>query len=189
MEVESLIEFLGMLEKLKCTTRHSWTSDNRHESVAEHSWRLSVMALLLRDEFPELNMQKVLEMCLIHDWGEAITGDVPAFAKNGDDERKEDKAVKALLSYLPAKQQEIYESLFQEMQLLQTPEAKLWRALDKLEALIQHNEADTDTWLPLEHDLQQTYGNAECGEFPYTDKLRDIVRKESARKTAEKTTI
>ena len=48
--------FLKVAEKLKCNTRHSWTSSGRHESVAEHSWRVALMALLMRDEFPELDM-------------------------------------------------------------------------------------------------------------------------------------
>ena len=85
MEPQKFLEFLGVLEKLKCNTRHSWTSSGRHESVAEHSWMISIMALLLKNEFPDLDMQKVLTMCLIHDWGEAITGDIPAFSKTRKD--------------------------------------------------------------------------------------------------------
>ncbi len=185
MEADKLVNFLAVLENLKCTTRHSWTSTGRHESVAEHSWRLAVMALLLRGEFPGLDMQKVLEMCLVHDWGEAVTGDIPAFLKTGADEETEDGAVAKLLARLPHSQHQSFAALFREMQAMQTPEAKLWRALDKLEALIQHNEAATGTWLPLEHDLQQRYGNEECEAFPYTAKLRALVREECARKTAE----
>ena len=44
------LDFLHILERLKCNTRHSWTSTGRHETVAAHTWRLAVMALLLRDE-------------------------------------------------------------------------------------------------------------------------------------------
>ena len=49
MEPKEFLAFLARLEKLKCNTRHSWTSSGRHESVAEHSWRLAMLALLLRD--------------------------------------------------------------------------------------------------------------------------------------------
>ena len=77
MEYRQYIEFLHKIEKLKCHTRHSWNSEGKRESVAEHSWRLSVMALLCTDEYPELDMVKVLKMCLIHDFGEAVTGDIP----------------------------------------------------------------------------------------------------------------
>lgn len=78
MEPKEFLAFLARLEKLKCNTRHSWTSSGRHESVAEHSWRLAMLALLLRDALPEVDMDKVLRMCLIHDVGEAVTGDIPS---------------------------------------------------------------------------------------------------------------
>lgn len=71
MEHRAFIEFLNKIEKLKCNTRHSWTSTGRQESVAEHSWRLAVMAMLCEDEYPDLNISKVIKMCLIHDIGEA----------------------------------------------------------------------------------------------------------------------
>ena len=49
MEDRTLLDFLARAEKLKCNTRHSWTSSDRHESVAEHSWRLVLMAYLMKD--------------------------------------------------------------------------------------------------------------------------------------------
>ena len=60
MEHRAFIEFLNKIEKLKCNTRHSWTSTGRQESVAEHSWRLAVMAMLCEDEYPDLNISKVI---------------------------------------------------------------------------------------------------------------------------------
>ena len=88
MNTSTFLEILKVAEKLKCNTRHSWTSSGRHESVAEHSWRVALMALLMRDEFPELDMDKVIRMCLIHDLGEAFTGDIPAFDKKEEDSQK-----------------------------------------------------------------------------------------------------
>lgn len=81
MEPEKLLEALHTAEKLKDTTRHCYTSKGRHESVAEHSWRIALMAFWLRDEFPQADMDKVIRMCLIHDLGECFTGDIPAFDK------------------------------------------------------------------------------------------------------------
>lgn len=184
VDPKQFVDFLARLERLKCNTRHSWTSSGRHESVAEHSWRLAVMALLLKDEFPALDMQRVIEMCLVHDWGEAVTGDIPAFEKSEGDERTEQRAVETLLADLPEKQAAEYSALFAEMGAQRTPESKLWRALDKLEALIQHNEASADSWLPLEHELQQTYGCEECGAFEFTSALRAFVKQQSAEKSA-----
>ena len=98
MNPRTLIEFLNIIEKLKCNTRHSWTSNGRQESVAEHSWRTAVMALLVSNEFPAVNINKVIKMCLIHDFGEAITGDIPAFLKTKQDEDSEDLAIEELVS-------------------------------------------------------------------------------------------
>ncbi|WP_332843232.1 HD domain-containing protein [Paraclostridium sp. AKS73] len=91
MNTSTFLEILTVAEKLKCNTRHSWTSSGRHESVAEHSWRIALMALLMRDEFPSIDMDKVIRMCLIHDLGEAFTGDIPAFDKKEEDSKKEDE--------------------------------------------------------------------------------------------------
>ena len=79
MEIGALLQALHVAEQLKNNTRHSWTSDGRHESVAEHSWRVTLMAYFVKDEYPDLDMNRVLLMCLIHDQGEAFTGDIPAF--------------------------------------------------------------------------------------------------------------
>lgn len=185
MEIQAYLEFLNIAEKLKCNTRHSYTSSGRQESVAEHSWRLALMAYLIRDEFPEADMDKVIRMCLLHDMGEAVTGDIPCFEKTQENETTEETAVCRLLERLPEPNRRDAELLFEEMRKQETVEAKLCKALDKLEALIQHNEADISTWLPLEYDLQMTYGTEECRFSEYLHKLRDVVREDSARKIEE----
>ena len=82
MNAREFLEILHVAEKLKDTPRHCTTSKGRTESVAEHSWRISLMAMLLRHEFPEVNIDKVVDMCLIHDLGECFTGDIPTFFQN-----------------------------------------------------------------------------------------------------------
>ena len=91
---------MNIAEKLKCNTRHSWTSSNRQESVAEHSWRLCLLAYSLKNKFSDFDMDKVLYMCLVHDLGEAITGDIPAFNKNDIDEESEKSAVNQIIDML-----------------------------------------------------------------------------------------
>ena len=61
-------------------------------------------------------------------------------------------------------------------------EAKLYKALDKMEAVIQHNEASLETWLPLEYELQFTYGEKETQEFSYTRELKAYVNKMTEKK-------
>ena len=89
MRPSELLAALHTAEKLKDTTRHCYTSGGRHESVAEHSWRIALMAFFLRDEFPEADMDKVTRMCLIHYLGECLTCDIPAFYKTAQDESTE----------------------------------------------------------------------------------------------------
>ena len=182
MKPAELLEFLAMAEKLKCNTRHSYTSSGRHESVSEHSFRLALMAYMVSDEVPEIDTDKVIRMCLIHDLGEAITGDIPSFEKTDSDEAAEDSAVSGFVNQLPEYWKKQLGEMYREMNELKTPEAKLYKALDKLEAVIQHNEADISTWLPLEYELQLTYGTEECSFNEYINSLRDEVRSVSERK-------
>lgn len=182
MDKRQYIDFLNTIEKLKCNTRHSWTSSGRRESVAEHSWRLSVMAMLCADEYPELDINKLIKMCLIHDFGEAITGDVPSFLKTEKDENAEENAIRSLLSMLPEKTAEELSLLFHEMNEMATPEAKLFKALDNMEAVISHNEADISTWLPLEYTENLIYGEENCEWSEWTKGLRAQLKKDSEEK-------
>lgn len=182
MDSRAFLDFLKVAEKLKCNTRHSYTSSGRHESVAEHSWRLTMMAYFMQDEFPEADIDKVIKMCMFHDMGEAITGDIPAFEKTSADSDHENNVLDELLDTLPEPYRTDLKELFAEMEALATLEAKIYKALDKLEALIQHNEADLSTWIPLEYDLQMTYGTEECSFSEYMKNLRDMVREDSRKK-------
>lgn len=175
---------MNVIEKLKCNTRHSWTSSGRQESVAEHSWRLAVMAMLCEDEYPDLDISKVIEMCLIHDFGEAITGDIPAFHKTAEHEAEEDLVVKKLLSQLPSCYRDELISLFDEMNALQTPEAKLFKSLDNMEAVLSHNEAPLSTWIPSEFTLNLTYGEENVTWSPWTQELKREINQDSREKIA-----
>lgn len=185
MNPEQLLSVLSVAEKLKCNTRHSYTSTGRHESVAEHSWRIALMAMLLTPEFPEADMNRVIRMCLIHDLGEAFTGDVPAFEKTEEDVRQEDAAFDAWVQTLPPETKAEFSELLVEMNTLETPEARIYKALDKLEAVIQHNEADISTWLPLEYDLQLVYGEENVQFSPYMRELKARVNACTRQKIAD----
>ena len=184
MKPTELIEILSVAEKLKCNTRHCYTSNGRHESVAEHSWRVALMAMLLSSEFPEADMDKVIRMCLIHDLGEAFTGDIPTFDKTAADTEKEDTLFDQWVATLPEKTREEFSALLTEMNALQTQEAKLYKALDKLEAVIQHNESDIATWLPLEYDLQLTYGEENVQFSPWLKELKGEINRQTREKIA-----
>ena len=182
MNPGKLIEILNIAENLKNNTRHSWTSKKRHESIAEHSWRLALMAYFIKDEFKNVDINKVILMCILHDIGEAFTGDIPAFEKNESHEIKEESEIQKWISSLPEPYNNELKELFKEMNELQTEESKLCKALDKLETLVQHNEAPISTWLPLEYDLQLTYGEKETQFSPYLKSLREQINNDSINK-------
>ena len=185
MKPAELLEILSVAEKLKCNTRHCYTSNGRHESVAEHSWRISLMAMLIGPEFPEADMNKVIRMCLIHDLGEAFTGDIPTFWKTEADTEKEDAIFDRWVQTLPQETREEFSALLTEMNALETVEAKIYKALDKMEAVIQHNESDIATWLPLEYDLQLTYGAENVKFSPWFRELKAEIDDWTRRKIAE----
>ena len=168
MNPEILLQTLAVAERLKCNTRHCYTSSGRHESVAEHSWRISLMAMLVADEFPEADMNKVIRMCLIHDLGEAFTGDIPTFWKTGADEATEENLLNAWVNTLPEPQKTDFADLYAEMNALETLEAKIYKALDKLEAIIQHNAA-----APIGHINQQ---NVLVGGFQHQQTIAGVLR-------------
>lgn len=172
MTPRNLLDFLRTLSALKDAPRHCKTPGGKDETVAEHSWRIAVMALLLRETFPELDMDRVVSMCLIHDFGEAITGDIPTFRKTKQDEQTEDRLLRGFVRTLPEAEAGMLSALYDEMDAQQTAEAKLYRVLDKLEAIISHNESDIASWIPLEYELNQTYAIREAEAFAFTKALR-----------------
>ena len=185
MDPKTLFSLLHQAEKLKCVTRHCDTTSGRRESVAEHSWRLTLMDMLMSDEFPQLDMNKVLRMCVIHDLGESFTGDIPAFDKNTDHRAEEQRLLNDWVASFPEPAKITFFALLEEMNAMSTDEARLYKALDNLEAVIQHNESDISTWLPLEYELQLTYGSDKVGFSPYLQKLKAELDDWTRRKIAE----
>ena len=185
MKPSELLEILRIAEKLKCNTRHCYTSNGRRESVAEHSWRIALMAMLITPEFPEADMNRVIRMCLIHDLGEAFTGDIPTFDKTAADTEKEDALFDRWVQTLPEETRAEWSSLLEEMNALETVEAKIYKALDKMEAVIAHNESDIATWIPLEYDLQLRYGAENVKFSPWFRALKAEIDDWTRRKIAE----
>ena len=188
MNADQVLQILQVCEKLKCTTRHCDSSSGRRESVAEHCWQMSLMAMLLehrfRAEFPEADMHKVLQMCLIHDLGEAFTGDIPSFEKSGQDEAAEEALLLKWVSSFPQPERSQWEALYAEMTAQESIEAKIYKAMDKMEAVIQHNLSDIASWLPLEYALQRSYGQEEVRFSRCTRELNAAVDRMTEQKIA-----
>lgn len=178
MSPKDYLAIVHCIAGLKERTRHAWMKSGRQESVAEHSWRMALMAYFLRDQFPNADLTRVLLMALLHDMGEVFTGDIPTFEKTDADRAHEHERRNAWIASLPAPYAAEVRSLFAEMDAMETEEAKIVKALDRMEAVITHNEGDPNTWLPLEYDLQRTYGMKEAAFSPVLKELRAEVNRE-----------
>jgi putative hydrolases of HD superfamily len=170
-DLAGALDFLRATERLKTTYRSGFTSDGRHESVAEHTWRICMLALVLAPHFPEVDFARLVKICIVHDLGEVIGGDVPApeqarrlaedpGATKSADERRD---LLTLLAPLPDGQRDEIMSLWDEYEAAMTPEARLAKALDKLETIMQHtqgaNPPDFDYRFNLGYGRQYTAGH------------------------------
>ncbi|MDV4150775.1 HD domain-containing protein [Clostridium sp. AL.422] len=182
MEVRKLLDTLLVAERLKDTIRHCYTAKGRHESVAEHSWMMILMAFFMRDEFQEVDMDKVIRMCIIHDLGECFTGDIPTFDKNQIHEKTEEELLYSWVNSLPESYAIEMRELYKEMAERETIEAKIYKAIDSLEALIQHNISDLSTWIPKEFDLNLTYADDKVAFSDYLRLLRQAIREDTIKK-------
>lgn len=194
-QMRGIMQVLRLAEKLKFEMRHSWLSNGRQESVAEHTWRVGLMAVLIEPYIEEkLDMAKLLKMIMIHDLVEAEAKDVPAFDTLFDTERKEQKQlaeqtamnnIKAMLKEEPGKE---LQELWLEFEAKKTFEAKVANALDKLEAQLQHNEASIDTWLEVEREM--VYLLKPHTEFhPVLEDLRKMIVTEAKEKLKENDSV
>ena len=185
MEPRTLLDALSVAERLKDTTRHCYTAKGRHESVAEYSWMMTLMAFFIKDEFPEADMDKVIKMCIIHDLGETFTGDIPTFEKTEGNEQTEEKLLHNWVKTLPENVADEMLDLYEEMAKRETVEAKIFKAIDSLEALVQHNISDLSTWIPKEYELNKTYADDKVVFSEYLKALREEIRKDTLKKIGE----
>ena len=175
MRPQELLRVLSKAASLKTTSRHCYTSEGRTESVADHSWRIAL----------NMDRDRVIRMCLIHDLGEAFTGDIPTFEKTDADAQTEDGLFEKWVDVFPSPQREEWKALLLEMGQMESREAKTYKALDKLEAVISHNESELSTWLPLEYELQLTYGKENVQFSEYLKELSRCIDEQTREKIAK----
>lgn len=130
-------------------------------------------------------MDKVIRMCLIHDLGEAFTGDIPTFEKTEENERTEEQLLREWVAALPKVCRDEMTALYDEMERRESLESRIYKAIDNLEAVIQHNFSDLSTWIQREYELNKTYGDDKVAFSPYLTALREEVRQDTLRKIGE----
>jgi putative hydrolases of HD superfamily len=159
-QIASVLKVLTIAERLKFELRHSYTSAGRQESVAEHCWRMALMAVLMEPLLSQKpDTERLLKMIIIHDLVEAEAGDTSALDVLRNPEMKiqklakEKEAIENLRAALRETNGQEIHDLFYEFENRQTYEAKVANALDKLEVQLQHNHASFDTWEAIEYDM------------------------------------
>lgn len=165
--------------------RSAHTSSGRTESTAEHSWRLCLMAIVFADQLAGLDLLKVLKMCVIHDLGEAINGDIPAvnqaaFPDKGEQERNDLLLLTGALD--EALRSEIL-ALWDDYENAQSAEAKAVKALDKLETLLQHNQGLNPA--DFDYGFNLGYGKKYTSADPVFATLRELIDQDTRQRISD----
>jgi putative hydrolases of HD superfamily len=181
-----VLGFLRVSEALKRELRHSWLSDARRESVAEHTWQMALMALLIHRHLERpIDLAHALQLILVHDLPEAEVGDIPFFEQSDRKAQKaqrEQAAMERMAGMLDAETGAHLNALWREFEYGESPEAKFARALDHLEVQVQHNLAPIDTWEPVEYELVYTKMDGPCSHDAFLGALCAAVRAEAEEK-------
>lgn len=187
-DLDGIVDFLRAAEGLKTHVRSAHTSAGHPESIAAHSWRVGLLALVLRPAFPEVDLARLLALCLVHDLGEAVGGDVPApeqarrlAADPGAGKAAAERAdLLTLLAPLPQGVRNELTGLWDEYEAAATPEARLAKALDKLETLLQHVQGRNPPGFDYRFNLG--YGRQYTAEPPVVAELRARLDAETERR-------
>ncbi|MCQ4160055.1 HD domain-containing protein [Roseomonas sp. GC11] len=180
-EIDGLLAFLRAAEALKGVLRSAHGSGGRQESTAEHSWRLALMAMVLARGLGPLDMARLLKLCLVHDLGEALHGDIPAPEQasrqaegqaggQGGKAAQERADLATLTAPLPAPERAEILALWEEYEAGATREAALVKGLDKLETLLQHSQGRNPPGFDYAFNLD--YGRARTAADPLLARLR-----------------
>jgi putative hydrolases of HD superfamily len=190
-DLDGILGFLRAAERLKSTVRSGYTAAGDQESVAEHTWRLCLMAMLLAPEFPDVDVARLLRICIVHDLGEAVGGDIPAPEQarrlevdpTADKSAQERADLLALVAPLPAARREEIVALWDEYEAAATPEARLAKALDKLETILQHTQGSNPRDFDYRFNLR--YGRRYTSGHPVIEALRAMLDDETERRARE----
>lgn len=186
-----ILDFLRAAERLKTVTRSAYTSAGAQETVAEHTWRLCLMALLLAPAMPDVDFAKLVKICIIHDIGEAIGGDVPAPEQArraasgaiGGKSAAERLDLLTLLEPLPESLRAELTALWDEYEAAETAEARVAKGLDKLETILQHTQGRNPPGFDYRFNLE--YGRQHTSHPPVVATIRDALDRETERRAQE----
>jgi len=159
--ISKQLEFALEIDQEKNIFRQTHLSGNgRRENDAEHAWHMAIMAYLLKEHAnEEVDILKVILMCLIHDIVEIDAGDTYAYDTENlrTQKAREDAAKERIFSLLPQDQRAEMIALFDEFEAYETAEAKFAHAMDNLQPLILNNSNDGGDWKEHGVDSEKVY--------------------------------
>ncbi len=187
-EIQNILDFSMEANELKLVERYSELKKHNKEFwgdySAGHSWRLALLILLFTDDVKEdLDIKKMLELAVIHDIAETLTGDIDAWLvdegiiKKVDKHRDEQKALKELLKNLPTKLQEKIKNIWNEYEEAKTKEARFVKVLDKVEAQTHMLSQDLDDKYDVP-DFILRYADKPVSKCSRLKPVMDIVKSE-----------
>lgn len=181
-----IIDFLNLTARLKSEVRHCCDATGaRAESVAEHCFQMSLFALLVHRYLDgNVDVTRLLKLCICHDLVEAIVGDTP-YVEGADRTSKrqmEEDGLKVLIEKLPPDLgHEVY-GLWHEFEDCKTVEARCAKALDNLEAQLQHNIAPISTWEEREFPMVFTKMDRWCDHDAALQALCETIKQDACLK-------
>ncbi|EHH69463.1 HD domain-containing protein [Gluconobacter morbifer] len=174
-DITKRLDFMREATRLKDVLRRTYTLGGQSESTAEHSWALCLLIMTFADQMPDIDLLKLLKICIIHDLGEAIHGDIPAISvlasANKSVQEREDLLV--IMESLPISLRDEFLSLWDEYEAASTPEARLAKAFDKIETISQHNTGQNPS--DFDYAFNLTYGRRYTDHSTLTRQIRDIL--------------
>lgn len=186
--IKKQLAFALEIDKEKNVFRQTHLSGHgRNENDAEHAWHMAVMAYLLREYSNEqIDIAKVMLMCLIHDIVEIDAGDTYAYDAENHKTKKarEDAAKERIYSLLPDDQKEELMGLFDEFEAWETAESRFAHAMDNLQPLLLNNSNGGRDWMEHGVTAGQVYGRQDKTKlgsevlYDVTDKIiRENIEK------------
>lgn len=174
-DLQGTLTFLREAERLKSVLRSAYTTTGQQESTAEHSWRLCLMAMVFESEFEGLDFGKVLKLCVLHDLGEALHGDVPAVQQDQNPHKSalERADLQTLMQTLPTSVANVFMSLWEEYEGASSPEARIVKGLDKLETILQHNQGSNPPG--FDYGFNLGYGQKHMAAHPLLQQIRAML--------------
>lgn len=182
------IGFILEIDKEKLISRKTHlTNHGRRENDAEHAWHMAIMAYLLREYAnEEVDIARVMLMCLIHDIVEIDAGDTYAYDEEAlkTQKEREQKAAERIFSLLPDEQGKDLREIFEEFETGETAEAKFAHAMDNFQPLLLNDSNDGSDWVEHGVTAKQVRGR-QSGTAPGSESLyaytEEILRKHEAR--------